>query len=391
MDHRQQFEQLSRLLIDHKAYWQFVPFAEMALPWQGELAQWLAALSDEQVTVLRQDAQATQIELAKILPVVEELEALSKLTPSAASPMTYPSRLDWQIPGRKWQQITQFNEALTERQTPWLEWCAGKGHLGRALAATSNQGVTSLEWQGKLCQHGQELATRFDLEMTFVEGDAFAPDAANHLCRHQHAVALHACGDLHVTLMRHGVRAQTEHLSISPCCYHLIQAECYQPISSLGQQYDLNLSKLDLKLPLQETVTAPNHVQVMRQLELSFRLGFDVWQRSQQLSDDYMPVPNVPKSLLKQGFEAFCQWALEKKGLSAPLTGLDEALRQGKQRVQLVERMELVRQPFRRPLELWLVLDRACYLEEQGYDVRLSTFCDRDITPRNILIQASRR
>ena len=166
MDHRQQFEQLSCLLIDHKAYWQFVPFAEMALPWRGELAHWLAALSDEQVAVLRQDVQATQIELAKKLPVVNKLEALSNLMPSAASPMTYPSRLDWQIPGRKWQQITQFNEALTERQTPWLEWCAGKGHLGRALAATSNQGVTSLEWQSKLCQHGQELATRFDLEMT---------------------------------------------------------------------------------------------------------------------------------------------------------------------------------------------------------------------------------
>ncbi|GAM69239.1 SAM-dependent methyltransferases [Vibrio sp. JCM 19236] len=42
-----------------------------------------------------------------------------------------------------------------------------------------------------------------------------------------------------------------------------------------------------------------------------------------------------------------------------------------------MERLGLVQQLFQRPLELWLVLDKALYLQEQGYQVELSQFCDK--------------
>ena len=35
-----------------------------------------------------------------------------------------------------------------------------------------------------------------------------------------------------------------------------------------------------------------------------------------------------------------------------------------------------------------LLLDRALYLQEQGYHVRLGTFCPHSLTPRNLLISA---
>ncbi|MDI9244031.1 hypothetical protein [Marinobacter sp. CHS3-4] len=60
----------------------------------------------------------------------------------------------------------------------------------------------------------------------------------------------------------------------------------------------------------------------------------------------------------------------------------------GAQRLEQVRRHELVRHLFRRPLELWLVLDYAVFLEEQGFRVRLGTFCERALTPRNLLIDA---
>jgi hypothetical protein len=43
---------------------------------------------------------------------------------------------------------------------------------------------------------------------------------------------------------------------------------------------------------------------------------------------------------------------------------------------------------FRRALECWLVLDKALFLEEQGYRCEISQFCSTDISPRNLLIQA---
>ncbi|MNF11686.1 hypothetical protein D3C80_2129510 [compost metagenome] len=52
--------------------------------------------------------------------------------------------------------------------------------------------------------------------------------------------------------------------------------------------------------------------------------------------------------------------------------------------------LELPRSLFRRPLELWLLLDRALFLEEQGYQVMLGSFCQAQLTPRNILLLAER-
>jgi hypothetical protein len=53
-----------------------------------------------------------------------------------------------------------------------------------------------------------------------------------------------------------------------------------------------------------------------------------------------------------------------------------------------MERISLVQQPFRRCLEMWLVLDKALFLAENGYQVEISQFCSRAMTPRNILIHA---
>ena len=53
---------------------------------------------------------------------------------------------------------------------------------------------------------------------------------------------------------------------------------------------------------------------------------------------------------------------------------LQPFLAQGLKLFQMVRRTELVTQFFCRPLELWLVYDRALSLEEAGYDTKLSTF-----------------
>src|SRR3546814_15111250 len=62
----------------------------------------------------------------------------------------------------------------------------------------------------------------------------------------------------------------------------------------------------------------------------------------------------------------------------------------GHQRLAEVRNLELVRGLFRRPLELWLVLDRALFLSQKNYNVRLGTFCKTPLTPRNLMLLAER-
>lgn len=143
-------------------------------------------------------------------------------------------------------------------------------------------------------------------------------------------------------------------------------------------------------MAVQETVTAPRGVRRHRARANAWRLGFDRLQREARGRDDYLPVPSLAYGRLPEDFAGFCRWAAERKGVTLPpapdWAGLEA---EGWRRLAEVSRLELVRHLYRRPLEVWLALDRVCRLEEAGHRVRLGTFCERDLTPRNLLIAAS--
>ncbi|ABL99388.1 methyltransferase [Shewanella amazonensis] len=302
------------------------------------------------------------------------------------------SRFSAGIKGRKWQQISRFANivSLPPAPYPYLEWCAGKGHLGRLVGAVSHKPVLSLEWQQQLCIDGEKEAQKRGVNQRFVCADAFS-DEAELLQREQHALALHACGELHLVLLRRAAAAQTRAISLSPCCYHLIQGEQYVGLSASARATGLVLDKHGLQLPLNHSVVASAKEKQDRLKEVQWRLGFDCLQRHLRRDDSYLPLPSVRQSQLSGSFDAFCRWACELKGLVLPADFYaDEWLAKGCQRQRLTRRLDLVAHLFRPVIEQYLLLDRAAFLLESGYRVSLSAFCPPGMTPRNALIDARR-
>ncbi|MEH6469733.1 MAG: methyltransferase [Halopseudomonas sp.] len=387
----QHFTELDRLLTELRPYWQLRSFAHRALPWPDTALQsWLVKLSSHQRQQLLDDDALRAEALSDFIPQAFQLRLLSQIDKANASPSTAPpNRFSDHIPGRKWSQIRAFDQALNDSGLPFVEWCAGKGHLGRLLAFQHQRPVLSLELQPALCEHGQQLADKHQLPCRHQAIDVMTQAAAERLHPPQHAVALHACGKLHMQLLQAGTDRGVGSFSLSPCCYHLIDQAHYPAMSQAGLASELHLSRDDLKLAVQETVTAGNRERRLRQQQLSWRLGFDLLQRQLRGIDRYLNCPTIPQSRLKGSFADFCRWMAERKQLNIPTNiDLTEFERQGLERIAQVEQIELVRLLFRRPLEIWLVLDRALFLQQQGYRVQLQQFCDRQLTPRNLLIQA---
>jgi hypothetical protein len=162
-------------------------------------------------------------------------------------------------------------------------------------------------------------------------------------------------------------------------------------MSSAAERSDLQLSLDDLGLPMSETVTAGARVRRQRDTSMARRLGFDLLQRQLRGVDEYLPTPSLPSAWLEKPFAEYCQHLADLKELST--VGIQDwptLEAAGWQRLAQVRNLELLRGLFRRPLELWLVLDRALFLQEQDYTVRLGTFCETSLTPRNILLLAER-
>ncbi|MEX6666343.1 methyltransferase [Pseudomonas sp. W2-17] len=389
------FTALNAFLLEHQALWRPRPFTHRHLPWESqnpELSRWLRQRSLEDAEAAHNhpeqlDAPQPFAQLASLSKTLSEIEALP-----LASLEAVPARMSVDVPGRKWQQIEAFASSLSFQQQPthWLDWCSGKGHLGRRLAQ-GGQALTCLEYDAQLVEAGRQLSDKLGITANHLHQDVMADDAARRLQAHHTPVALHACGDLHVRLMHLASDARCQQLAIAPCCYNRIAGERYMPISQLGKASALTLSIDDLGLPLSETVTAGARVRRQRDTSMARRLGFDLLQRQLRGVDDYLPTPSLPSAWLDKPFADYCRDLAELKQLPSP--GIQDWLAleaAGWARLAEVRNLELLRNLFRRPMEMWLILDRTLYLTERGYDVRIGTFCDSKVTPRNLLILAER-
>ena len=389
------FDAITALLRAHQQFWRPQAFTVLRLPWESaypELAKALRALSLTQAEHYAVSDRALAEFLQPYLIDTKTLSACCAVPAITACDSPQIAREPYGVPGRKLQQIRAFIADFPIDKTPVLEWCAGKAHLGRDIARQSGCTVTALEWNAELVAAGDRLSQREQLPVRMQHVDVLDSAAANFIEREQRVVALHACGDLHLQLLRGCAERQPQSVLLAPCCYQLIAADTYRPLSQHALANDLELSKLDLHTAVQGSVTSPVRVQRQRKQLQSWRLGFDLLQREWRGIDEYLPTPSLPFSVLNGSFAEFCSDLALRYRIERPLI-VDFARYEaaGTERLREVTALDLPRILFRRALELWLALDRALFLQEHGYAVEIGEFCARALTPRNVMIRAHRR
>jgi len=396
-----QFDQIDKYLAQLKDYWHYNAFSVdsySTFNGNNELIEFLASIGHTKLSLYQNNPSLLHPLLkqfiSNLLDLDDPLFQVKDLATDSVN-TNIPFWFQNGIKGRKWEQIDQFSKHIDD-QLPILEWCAGKGHLGRLINFKNHNVVTAVEWNVELCKQGESLAERHAIPQRFYQANVLLNEADIHLKQQQHVVALHACGDLHRHLIKAVGHSETEKVTISPCCYHLTKDQHYQPFSDHVQQSSqllsaLILTKQDLKLAVSQQSTSGTRQTELNDQEVWWRLSFDCLQKSIGKTQQYMNVPSFPKTLLSQDFSVFVKWVMQRKNLSFQLPeDPSHFLVQGRQRFETLRRCELVSQFFRRPLELWLVYDRALRLQEMGYQVQISTFCKPQVSPRNLLIQASR-
>jgi hypothetical protein len=374
-------------LLNFHDLWHPQPFREPRPQWcerWPSLFDELMALPEADIARLNDDSGAAQALLARHIPAISTLATFADLPVlQGASLPERSAHWAWEIPGRKREQIEAFAAAAGQGRQPVLDWCGGKGHLGRLLALTWQTPVHSLEIDAGLCLAGENLAQRAGVRQQFVVSDALT--ATDWPQAGQHAVALHACGELHRRLIRDGVDKGVGSFDVAPCCYYRGVAENYQTLSANLQ---LALTRDDTRLAVTETVTSSPRETRQRDRAIAWKLGFDAYRRT-VTGDAYRSFKPVPDAWIRAEFADFLGRMAARESLPLPsISVAAEFEARGWQRRNEVMRLSIVRHAFRRAIEVWLALDLACFLNERAYEVGLGSFCDRRLTPRNLLISA---
>jgi len=381
---------LSELLQRHLTLWLPLPLID-PLTWpqrHPELERWLLALTEAQLRALELDARAPDAPqpyaaLSAQVAALCEVPALPRIEQPALA------RRARRIKARKWSQVQAFaGTALPLLPDGGLvDWCAGKGHLGRSLALVSGRGALCIERDAALCEGGAALAGA--LPVSFLNGDVLALPLDELLTPGRSAVALHACGQLGDTLLREG--GALDAIAFAPCCYHRQPPGPHRPLSELGRATALPVSVRQLRLATAEEVHATDDQRALRHQEVAWRFGLDALVREATGRVEHTSIPSMPRSQVRVSFSEFVTRAAERHGLTLPERWDPAAAEQvGWRRAHRKRALDLMRSLFRPALELWLFLDRVVYLEERGWEVRWGSFCERAVSARNLMMIGAR-
>lgn len=393
------FLDLAEFVTEHRCLWEPRPFAELVVGWEDlfpDVATWLRALPDDQVD----DFWDKGFPESGCPPLLQSLQnrarALCAL-PRAAGPAMptkkHPVVWHWRIKGRKLAQLQEFTSCVLDRwpaQTGGIvDWCAGQGHLGRSLAWAVGLPVTFIELDPALAAAGAPLARRMGVDGDTLVADVLDLQTDRCLEPDQTVVALHACGNLGDDLLVRGGRRRVAGMFWAPCCYHRTgPTKKHRYLSELGQVVGPYLSKSALRLAIADEVVAAERQRRFRRREQQWRLGWDLIRRHYRGAVTYESPGMLSPGFVQLSFSDFCQRLAHEEGWELP-GDCDWADFERRAALRLREStaLSLVRGLFRRSLELIHVLDRAIALAELSYSVDLVRFCDRSLTPRDLMIR----
>ncbi len=390
MNLREHWSTLDQLLTRHQALW-----SESV--WANPTPNWANAYSDlfEQVIGVQSTSDNQLIHSPPHASWLEEtdfkarqdlidIQTLSNANRIETSFNNLSNRAFQGIKGRKIEQIKSILSLLND-QLPVFEWCCGKGHLARLHGRAHSLSGMGLELDPALCTTGEELAQKQGVELSIRSANALLDNSP--LPKHHQIVALHACGDLHTHLIDRCASEHPAHVTIAPCCFHRSVHSTYVTKSTHSRTSTLLLDQSTLRLISEETTHASAREQRYTLQSQLWRLAFNVLIDS----DNYIPTPSLGQGDFKNGFTHFVDNQLQRLSLNRVFTDqeLTQALDKGRSLQQRYHQLSMVRQLFAPALELWIVLDLAIYLEEQGFYVKVGSFCDKQIAARNLIIQAS--
>ncbi len=397
---KDRFRHISVWLNQTAYLWQPRPFVGLPVSWEEqhrEIALALRGLTLDQADYFGENPEQLIDKLPAIEWLVKTNRDLSLWPDLEKSPsLSQQQAAAVNVPFRKWQQIHAFTRTLLAHQPNeiqgWIDWCSGKGHLGRLLALTTGSKGLCIEKDAQLCCKGMFLANRQGADVRFLNLDVLHDDPGLAMEPAWGIAALHACGRLNLRLLRLIVKHRVSYLALAPCCYHRIDSDTFIPLSKRGQATGLLLSRNHLRFVALAEVVVSKQQRDRRRREQAYRLAFDLLVREASGQDSYHPLGQIPARWLAGPFEKFARAVAREHNFPLPNNwNPQSAEAAGWDRLVVVNALGIVRGLFRRTLESWLILDRNFFLQENEYQTTVGRFCDRQITPRNLMIIAERK
>lgn len=287
-------------------------------------------------------------------------------------------------------------EELLARDERILDFCGGAGYLGRTLSHYYGSRVRSVDFDHSLQRRGEERLSCLgpgsrEGEIEFLCCDVLKD--CDYLSRNidglDGLVGIHTCAHLSDVQIELFKKFKAKWFLNVSCCYYKTKDPFYS-FSKLTKTQNFNLSKESLLLAARgedldlESFRFAMHVKYFRYMLHLYMV--DV------LGQGFVAMGGLRKAEYKLEFSEYAQrQLLSVLELEVSREELSSFERDGSNRQKVGEMIacNTFRVLFSRLVELYITLDRACSLEEEGYGVDVFQIFDSKVSPRNLAIFAT--
>lgn len=293
---------------------------------------------------------------------------------------------------KKQHELKQLYKLLENDHAKSItDFGGGVGNLAHFLHHHLNMNVTVLEKSPSLIEKGQKKLEKFTNEIKFIQ--AHIDHSPYPHFDTQMAIGLHTCGNFANNMLRACIENKTPSLVNFGCCYSKIENNDYN-LSQLSNSH-LELNSRALSCATLSFSKVPLERYFYRLKIMDYKYSFYHWLYKKQDIIQFCSMSNARRKLYEQSFEEFTIASLQKYFPQIQIPEKKELhsfyySQENQSLLKYIQVYYAIARYLGKLAETYLLLDRAVFLEEQGYKVNIQEVFDPAISPRNKAIIAKR-
>lgn len=277
----------------------------------------------------------------------------------------------------------------------------GVGNLSRTFCNYSNVNATCIEANPELIDSGKKYLKKHPLKngsIHFLEGYFPKIKSLDQVLNQKKSLmlGLHTCGGLAVELILSHIKSENPMLLSFGCCYHKLNIETQINLSSAAKENPLTFSIHALTLATRGHNNIDFKEYDYSRKMKSYRYSLHLFILEELKVNEFISVGDGNKAAYNGQFSEYAFSKLlelyEKKII--PQKEFEDISKERltiffnrtstKDKVSKMLAANIIRWQLGRVIEIYILLDRAIFLQEQGYSVSFDQYFDEKLSPRNI-------
>jgi len=407
MDFKEKLQKLHDFLAPYEPLWSREIMLEYPRALEGYPQEWLDELSSftdpqTQIQIEKKKIQGLikNEELLKLYKIEKELTTLPTIEIKELPPSDKYTYL-FMIP-KKQHEIMKFAplinaEARNQKIKRIIDIGGGIGLLAQTLSNSYGLNVHSFDQNQEFQATGKERNQKNTKDPDHLvhyqnlKIGAQEKDFLNYIQAEDMTVGLHTCGPLAVHQIQASVEKKLRAIMNMGCCYHLLEDTPFLGISAFSKTIDFfKFNKFALTLACRAHKKLDQKDFDLKYKVKVFRYGIHLFLYDCYDQKELLTLGNSHPKLYDGSFSHYVREQFKRTNLE--LRHNDEEIDQylseptRKKYIDDMITAGIIRNLFGRALEVYLLLDRAIFLEEQGYQASLVEIFDEELSPRNICL-----